>query len=95
MARKKSRSRKAKASGGWSLSNNEYVGIVALIALVLIAAIVMKGPGLIRGESEEVAGQAIYIDAPADQSVDHIAPPYVPPEEGPRAIVKSSPAKEG
>lgn len=95
MARKKSRSRKAKASGGWSLSNNEYVGIVALVALFLIAAIIMKGPSLIQGGNDEVAaGQAAYVEAPESRSVDHPAPQYVPPEEGPVAVVTSYPAEE-
>lgn len=76
MARKKSRPKKA-AKSGWSISNNEYIGIVALVALLLIAAIVLKGPGLFVDESEQVAGQAIYGDV-ASSGIDHPAPEYVP-----------------
>jgi len=92
MARKKSekKSRSSKRvqkraspmgpSAWWRLSDNEYTGIVAVVALFLIAAIVLKGPALLRGDSA-VVGQAYSAPVVETSGVDHVPPEYVPPED--------------
>lgn len=89
MARKKqskSASRRVRpvvSTSRWKLADNEYVGIVAILALFVIAAIVLKGPSLLQGGDDTVVGQA-YIAAPegsADDGVDHEPPIYVPVEQ--------------
>ncbi len=66
------------------ISTNEYVGIVAVIALFLIAAIVLKGPALLGGDPDgnsDAAGQAYSAPPVPAFGVDHAPPEYAPPAD--------------
>lgn len=80
-----SKKQSSRTSSGlrWSLSENEYLGVVALVALLLIAAIVLKGPSLIQVGKEVVAGQAFAKGVQGDtvpDNDDHPPRAYVAPQ---------------